>query len=153
MEMTLKQVLNQQGVVDQSATQLAQKTKLPRTTIVGALERPIGNSSFKVIAKILKLNQISLDVVNDAYLADYDKGPSQVESDFLNQTDLSTLTIMGIQFSTKENFWNTRDSIINSIYEGHRPTKKDVEDAYQHLEQGMSADEVVANIIAEFKES
>jgi hypothetical protein len=94
-----------------------------------------------------------LDVVNDAYLADYDKGPSQVESDFLNQTDLSTLTIMGIQFSTKENFWNTRDSIINSIYEGHQPTKKDVEDAYQHLEQSMSADEVVANIIAEFKEA
>lgn len=152
MDLTLQQVLNQQGISSTNAAQIAKRTKLPRTTIASALKRPVGNSSFKIVGKILKTNHLSLDTIVDKYLAEYDQSPAQVEKDFLSQTNLDTLTIMGIKFSTKQNFWLTRDSILNSVYEGYVPTVKDVKDSYQQLEKHESTQSLVDKLIAEYQE-
>ncbi|WEV37595.1 hypothetical protein [Lactobacillus sp. ESL0677] len=77
--------------------------------------------------------------------------PAQEEKAFMSQTDLKSLTIMGIKFSTQENYWKTRDSILNSIYEGHHPTIRDVKDAYKQLEEHVPIDQVVADIISEYQ--
>lgn len=50
----------------------------------------------------------------------------KAEHIFLAATDLSELTIMGTQFSTPENFWQARDTLINGIYEGLYPDESDI---------------------------
>ncbi|GHP14525.1 hypothetical protein YK48G_19500 [Lentilactobacillus fungorum] len=74
----------------------------------------------------------------------------QEEKHFLKQCSLDDSTIMGIQFSSANHFWETRDSIISSIYEGDHPTKADVNDAYQQLEEHVPTEKLIDQLVHEY---
>lgn len=57
---------------------------------------------------------------------------------------------MGIKFSTPDHFWQTRDSIITNIYEGDHPTKADVNDAYQQLEEHVPTAKIIDCLVHEY---
>ncbi|MFX3616535.1 MAG: hypothetical protein ACE3JK_03335 [Sporolactobacillus sp.] len=133
-----------------STSKLAEITKLSRSTISDALKRPISHTSFGVASKILHATSLSLDAVAKAYV-EKERTPAEEEILFLQASDLDTLTIMGVKFSTAENFWKTRDSILNSIYEGAHPTKTDVLDAYRQLEEHVPTDQLISKLFAEYK--
>lgn len=152
MEAILKNIIEEENVALPKVSELERITNIPHNTISNALRRPVGKTSFEVVAKILMAAKVSIDKVAKETLETKELTPAQEEQAFMEQTDLKGLTIMGIKFSTQENYWKTRDSILNSIYEGHHPTIKDVKDAYKQLEDHVSVDQVVADIISEYQD-
>lgn len=79
--------------------------------------------------------------------------PEIEEQKFVSQTDEKNLEIMGIKFSTKENFWNTRESIVNGIYEGFYPSKQNVLDSHKILEEQVPVDKLVNDLLDVYREN
>ncbi|MCH4009400.1 winged helix-turn-helix domain-containing protein [Companilactobacillus sp.] len=129
-----------------NTSDIVSKTNLSKSTVSDALKRPIGRTSFEVATKILFANSVSVDKVV-SHITDEKIDPSKVELNFVNQTNTPELSIMGIKFSNKENYWKARDGIMNNIYEGMYPTKEDVENSYRILEEHVPVENVVDDII------
>ncbi|MFD1471812.1 winged helix-turn-helix domain-containing protein [Companilactobacillus mishanensis] len=133
-------------------TLIVSDTKLSRSTVNDALYKSVGKTSFDVATRILKSTDVSIDEVVE-HLEQEIRDPKTEELKFINETDLSTLTIMGIQFSTKGNYWKTRDAIMNNIYEGFYPTKRNVEESYQILEKNASSEKIINDFLDENREN
>ncbi|MCH4163318.1 MAG: winged helix-turn-helix domain-containing protein [Lentilactobacillus diolivorans] len=133
-----------------SSSSLAKKAQLPRSTVADALSRPIGRTSFEVIVKLLNATSIPVELVISKYL-EKKISPAEEEVRFLNESDLDTLTIMGVTFSNQTNFWKTRDSILNSIYEGAHPSQEDVMDAYRQLEEHVPTDQLISELTDKYR--
>ncbi|WP_125769075.1 winged helix-turn-helix domain-containing protein [Companilactobacillus furfuricola] len=134
-----------------SPSKLAKQTNLSKSTLNDALKRPIENTSFGTVRKILIAKNISMDEVSDKI--DVSRSPEIEEQKFVSQTDEKKLEIMGIKFSSKENFWNTRESIVNGIYEGFYPSKKNVMDSYKILEEHVPVEKLVNDLLNEYREN
>ncbi|WP_225364504.1 hypothetical protein, partial [Lentilactobacillus parakefiri] len=146
MNVKLKEVIQQHSKKSLTTAQLANRANLSRSTVTDALKRPIDKTSFGVVTRLLLASDISLDSV----VAPPALTPAKEEARFLDQCSLTDLTIMGIKFSTPDNFWQTRDSIITSIYEGDHPTKADVDDAYQQLEEDVPTATLIDRLVHEY---
>lgn len=125
---------------------IATKTELPKSTVSDALKRPVSKTSFGVACKILLANSVPVEKVAKQ-VTKQEIDPKQAELNFINQTDTSELKIMGIKFSSKDNYWKTRDGILNNIYEGMYPTIEDVENSYKILERHVPVENIVDDII------
>lgn len=73
----------------------------------------------------------------------------KAEHIFLAATDLSKLTIMGTQFSTPENFWQVRDTLINGIYEGMYPDELDIVMLKDRIENKKTSEQLIAELYNE----
>ncbi len=149
MDTLLKDVIQKHSKKIPSSSQLSRLTNLARSTVSDALNRPIGKTSFAVVIRLLVASEISLTSIVPLSLNE-ELSPDQEERQFLNKTSLKDLKIMGVKFSSPENFWKTRDSILNSIYEGAHPTKDDVLDAYKQLEEKVPATELISDLIKHY---
>lgn len=146
MDIKLEDVIQRYTKQHLTIAQLARQANLSRSTVTDALKRPINRTSFGVVVQLLQASDISLDGVD----AQLELTPAQEEVCFLNQCSLKDLTIMGIKFSTPDHFWQTRDSIITNIYEGDHPTKADVNDAYQQLEEHVPTAKIIDCLVHEY---
>lgn len=135
-----------------SISKLYSQTDLSKSTLNDALRRPIEKTSFGVVLKILNAKSISLDKVSER-LNDSKSSPEIEEQNFIENTNEKDLSIMGVQFSSKENFWKTRESITSSIYEGFHPTKQNVLDSYQILEEHIPVEKLVNDLLNEYREN
>lgn len=75
----------------------------------------------------------------------------KAEHIFLAATDLSKLTIMGTQFSTPENFWQARDTLINGIYEGLYPDESDILMLKDRIENKKTSDQLITELYNDFR--
>lgn len=71
---------------------------------------------------------------------------SEAERTFVDQVDVTKQLIMGVHFATVENFWQARDTLIDSIYEGLYPDKSDVLMLKARIEQRFTSDEIIAKL-------
>ncbi|WP_053084466.1 hypothetical protein [Companilactobacillus ginsenosidimutans] len=131
---------------------LVSTTKLSRSTVNDALKRPIVKTSFGVATKILKANKISLDTVAE-HISNKRLNPKEEGLNFIRETSLDDLTIMGVKFSSKENYWTARDNIMNNIYEGFHPSKQSVINSYELLEKHVPVDQLVSDLLKEYREN
>lgn len=53
---------------------------------------------------------------------------------------------MGVEFSTPENFWQARDVILDTIYEGIYPSKDSVYRLMERIEHGRTSDELISEL-------
>lgn len=128
-----------------STTKLAKSSGLAVSTTNDALNREIDKTSFGIIVKILRTVNISIDTVAELYTSEH-VTPSQAERVFLSQADLKQRTIMGIQFSSADKFWQARDLILDTIYEGVYPTKDSVQRLMERIEHKKSSDELISQL-------
>lgn len=150
-DISLKDIILTMTGQKPSPTKLSNQTHLSLSTLNDALKRPIEHTSFGVVTKILKAQNIQMDQVVDQIVES--TSPEIEEKEFVQSTNEDQLTIMGIQFTNKDNFWKTRESIISSIYEGFHPTKQNVIDSYQLLEKHVPLEKMVNEVLEEYREN
>ncbi|MCH4169686.1 MAG: winged helix-turn-helix domain-containing protein [Lactobacillus sp.] len=151
MSLSLATIISEKSGKIPNSTVLAQYTMLPRSTVEDALNRPIERTSFGVVVKLLRAASLSLDDIANSYLIK-ELSPEEEEINFLNQINLDQLTIMGYQFTSKENFWKARDSILTNIYEGFHPTADDAKRAYRQLEEHIPEKQLISELRTQYSE-
>jgi len=151
LDPSLNEIIYYKNGVKPKISELADASHLSRNTIRDALNRPVSKTSFGVVSKILNVTNISIEKIAEL-LTNEKLTPEEEEIKFLNSCDLSDKSIMGIKFSSDDNYWKTRDSILNNIYEGFSPTKENVVNSYMILEEHKNEEKVLSNIIEKYRE-
>lgn len=148
MGMSLGEIIEKETGQKASPSKLAKAAGLAVSTANDALKREVTKSSFGTIVLILNASNISVEKVAQLY-SEEKMTPEKAERIFLAATDLSKLTIMGTQFSTPENFWQVRDTLINGIYEGLYPDESDIVMLKDRIENKKTSEQLIAELYNE----
>lgn len=145
MVLKLASIIEKETGKTPNATNLAKFSELAVSTTNDALNREVNRTSFGIVVKILQAANISVETVAELYTSD-DITPTQVEKTFLSQTDLKNRIIMGVEFSTPENFWKARDVILDTIYEGIYPSKDSVHRLMERIEHRRTSEGLILEL-------
>lgn len=145
MSMKLVSIIEKETGKTPTPSSIAKFSGLAISTTNDALNREVSKTSFGTVVKILKAAEVSVEKVAELYATD-EVDPARVEGYFLSQTDLKKRRIMDIQFSSSENFWKARDTILNTIYEGFYPKKNDVYQLMERLEHKTTSNELISQL-------
>lgn len=148
MGMSLGEIIEKETGQKASPSKLAKAAGLAVSTANDALKREVTKSSFGTIVLLLNASNISVEKVAQLY-SEEKMTPEKAERIFLAATDLSKLTIMGTQFSTPENFWQVRDTLINGIYEGLYPDESDIVMLKDRIENKKTSEQLIAELYNE----
>ena len=146
--MSLGEIIEKETGQKASPSKLAKAAGLAVSTANDALKREVTKSSFGTIVLLLNASNISVEKVAQLY-SEEKMTPEKAERIFLAATDLSKLTIMGTQFSTPENFWQVRDTLINGIYEGLYPDESDIVMLKDRIENKKTSEQLIAELYNE----
>lgn len=150
MIMSLAEIIEKETGQKASPSKLAKAAGLAVSTANDALKREVTKSSFGTIVLLLNASDISVEKVAQLY-SEEKMTPEKAERIFLAETDLSKLTIMGTQFSTPENFWQARDTLVDGIYEGLYPDESDILMLKDRIENKKNSDQLIAELYNEVK--
>lgn len=148
MVLSLAEFIEKETGQKASPAKLAKTTGLAVSTVNEALKKEATKSSFGTIVLLLNASNISVEKVAQLY-SGKQMTPEKAERIFLAKTDLSRLTIMGTQFSTPENFWQARDTLVDSIYEGLYPDETDLVMLKDRIENKKTSDQLIAELYDE----
>lgn len=148
MVLSLAEFIEKETDQKASPAKLAKTTGLAVSTVNEALKKEVTKSSFGTILVILNASNISVEKVVQLYSGEQ-MTPEKAERIFLDETDLSRLTIRGITFSTPENFWQARDTLIDCLYEGLYLDETDLVILKDRIENKKTSDQLIAELYNE----